>query len=447
MLCLAVGLLLMPVDRVMAQAVPAGSGDTNPADQPLPGQDLGSGLTLNQGVNAINAENESFDRFGLGLAASGGEITNFFGTQTNQQNATYAQFMADAGVILRTSRTTFFALYQPQYNVYPQFSEVNNYGQSMFVNFAHAMTERTAIGWNTTAARYLSLNQFLPQSLGIGGIGVVVPTLGVQLRENSFELTNAAASLSLRHLYSSQTTFTATLTGAYFLMAPSEVTGANPGISERLITGGADLRLEYQWTPRNTVGVEATPIYVYGISPSGHQAAETLQATYQRQLSATWTARVGAGPFWLQSSYPQFGSSQITSYAVSASLSRQVRQSQFAVGYNRALLVNFLEPATVANSFSSNARIPFGRKWILTGAGSYFHEAGSGSYGPGHFYGGSAQMGYQVTRKMQLFALYSVNAETFPTGVALQTYGFTQNWFGGGIRFNLGNATAPGGAQ
>ena len=93
----------------MGQAVPAGSGDTNPADQPLAGQALGSSLSLNQGVNAINAENESFERYGLGLAASGGESTNFLGTQTNPQNAAYIQFTADGGLMLQTSRTRYFA--------------------------------------------------------------------------------------------------------------------------------------------------------------------------------------------------------------------------------------------------------------------------------------------------------------------------------------------------
>ena len=58
------------------------------------------------------------------------------------------------------------------------------------------------MSWGTTAARYLSLNEYLPQNLGIGGIGVIVPTPGEQLRDNSFELTNVATSLSLRYLMS-----------------------------------------------------------------------------------------------------------------------------------------------------------------------------------------------------------------------------------------------------
>ena len=217
MLCVALCILLMSAGRARAQAVPAGSGDTNPADQPLPGQTLGSSLTLNQGANAIGAENESFDRYGLGMGASGGEVTNFFGTVTNQQNASFVQFTADAGLMLRTSRTSYFALYQPQYNVYPDFTGANNFGQSFFLNIGHSVSEHTAIAWNATAARYLSLNQYLPQSLGIGGVGVVVPTLGAQLKEDSFELTNAATNVSLRHLLSPEMSLTATLTGAYFL--------------------------------------------------------------------------------------------------------------------------------------------------------------------------------------------------------------------------------------
>ena len=105
--------VMMPADKAVAQAVPAGElppGEGNPADQVLPGQSLGSNLSLNQGVNAINAENQSFDRFGLGLSASGGEQTNFLGTQTNQQTASYAQFMADGGVLLRSEQNPLFSL-------------------------------------------------------------------------------------------------------------------------------------------------------------------------------------------------------------------------------------------------------------------------------------------------------------------------------------------------
>ena len=77
---------------------------TNPADQPLAGQDLGSSLTLNQGVNAINAENESFERYGLGLSASGGWITDFLGTQTNHQGAAYMLFGASGGLKLNSEQ-------------------------------------------------------------------------------------------------------------------------------------------------------------------------------------------------------------------------------------------------------------------------------------------------------------------------------------------------------
>ncbi|MGB7196974.1 MAG: hypothetical protein WBG23_01635, partial [Acidobacteriaceae bacterium] len=220
-LVLVLAWLLMSGARAMGQAVPAGSGDANPADQPLAGQDLGSSLSLNQGVNAINAENQSFDRFGLGLAASGGEQTNFLGTQTNQQSAGFAQFTADGGLVLRSSRTRYFLLYQPQFNWYPSYSAVNNFAQSGFQSIDHVLSDRAGVTWNTTAARFLSLNQYLPQTLGIGGIGVVVPTLGTQLLENSFEMTNAATNVTFRYLMSPKMTFTGTATGAFFLMVPA----------------------------------------------------------------------------------------------------------------------------------------------------------------------------------------------------------------------------------
>jgi hypothetical protein len=444
---------LLPGARATAQAVPAGElppGESNPLEPLLPGQTLGSNLSLNQGVNAINAENQSFERFGLGLSASGGDETNFFGTQTNQQSAAYAQFGADGGLLLHNERTRYFLLYQPQYNIYPQYSDVNNFSQRGFQSLAHAISERSALQWDTTAARYLSLNQYLPQSLGIGGIGVVVPTQAAQLQEDSFEVTNAATTINFKYLINTRMTFSGTATGAFFLMVPSDLQSAspNPDLAERFLTIGGDARLTYQLTLRDTVGGAITPIYIDGISPSGHESAETVQATYARNLTPTFTATVAAGPLFIQSSGADIGSFSATSYALNASLSRKLRQSEFSVNYTRAILVNLLEPAIVSNSIGSTAYLTFGNNWIFTGSGSYTHNAGNGqAYGPGHVYGGSAQIAYQVGKDMQLFALYSLLSESFSSAVNAPSLGFTRNQFGGGIRFNLGNPITRGGIQ
>jgi hypothetical protein len=401
-------------------------------------------------VNAINAENQSFERYGLGLSASGGDETNFFGTQTNQQSAGYGQFAADGGLLLHNERTRYFLLYQPQYNIYPQYSNVNNFSQRGYQSLAHAISARSALQWDTTAARYLSLNQYLPQSLGIGGVGVVVPTLGTQLEEDSFEVTNAASTINYKYLINTRMTFSATGTGAYFLMVPSRVMSSvpNPNLTERFLTVGGDVRLTYQLTLRDTVGGALTPIYIDGISPGGHESAETLQATYARELSPTFTARVAAGPLFIQSSGADIGTFNDTSYSINASLSRKLRQSEFSVYYTRAILVNLLEPAIVSNSIGSSAYLGFGNNWIFIGAGSYTHNAGNGQlYGPGHVYGGSAQLAYQIGKDLQLFALYSITSQSFSTAVNAPSLGFTRNQFGGGIRFNLGNPVTRGGLQ
>jgi hypothetical protein len=439
--------LLMSGGRAMGQAVPAGSGDTNPADQPLAGQDLGSSLTLNQGVNAINAENESFEHYGLGVSASGGEITNFLGTQANPQGAAFLQFAANGGLKLQTSRTRYYLLYQPQYYMYPQYSQVNNFSQSVFQSLTHDFSAHTAMSWGTTAARYLSLSEYLPQSLGIGGIGVIAPTPGEQLLNSSFELTNVASSLTLRHLMSSKMTFTATMTGAYFLEVPTFVVGSTTYPAQRFITSAADLRFDYQWRPRDAVGVAVTPIYVYGVTPSGHQSAEAVQGTYQRQLTPTWTASVGAGPLFVQASGSDVAHVTNLSYAVSGSIIRQLRQSQFMAGYSRALLVNLLEPAVVSDTFSGNAYLPKGTHWIFSGAGTYFHTAANSYSGNEHVISGSAQASYQLSTQMQFFAQYSLISQTYSFGSAQRSSGFTRNQFGGGIRFNLGNAITHGGVQ
>ncbi len=458
MLAVAGWQLMAPVNRAVGQAVPAGElppGETSPTDQLLPGQSLGSNLTLNQEVNAINAENQSFQRFGLGLSASGGEETNFLGAQTNQVSAGYGQFTADAAVLLHNERTRYFLLYQPQYNLYPKFSQVNNFSQMAFQNLTHAMSDRAGLEWDTTAARYLSLNQFLPQSLGIGGIGVVVPTLGVQLLQDSFEVTNLATTLTFKYLINSRTTFAGSATGSFFMMIPFPVTTTSTStapspqeLAERFIASGGDALLSYQLTLRDAVGAEITPVYIYGLNGAGDEAAETVQATYARELSPTFTASVGVGPLFIQSSSFQLGSVKVgslqtTSYAINASLSRQMKQSQFAVNYSRAILVNLLEPPIVANSVNSNAYLGLGNNWIFTGAGSYTHDGGAGAlFGPGQFYGGSAQIAYQVAKSIQFFALYSVFSESFSLGTNQPSFGFTRNQFGGGIQFNLGNPIA-----
>jgi hypothetical protein len=450
-LSISLCLLAVATRKATAQAVPAATwpiGDTSPADQPLPGQMLGSDLTLNQGVNAINAENESFDRFGLGLSAQGGLETNFLGTQTNQITTGIMQFGAEAGLQLHNERTRFFALYQPQYNVYPAYPEINNFAQRYFQSLTHDFTARSSIAWGVTGARFLSLNQYAPQTLGIGGLGIIVPTLGTELRQDSFESTNAATSIRYQYLLSTRTTLTGTLTGGFFLLIPADISSPNRGITERFFTSGADLRLDYQWSPSTTVGAEITPIYIYGLQPHGHEVAETVQATYHRQITATLSARVGAGPLFIQYSSPLFGSLQETSYAITGVVTRQLRQSQFSVGYNRAFLVNLLSPAVVSNSVNGNAYLPFHGHWIYTGTATYARDAGSSNtFGTGQFVGASTQLAYQVARRFQVFALYSVISERFSSGTGSSSQGFTRNQIGGGIRFNLGNPMTSGGMQ
>jgi hypothetical protein len=450
MLCFAVCMLPILVRHAAAQAVPAATwpaGDTSPADQPLPGQQLGTNLTLNQGVNAINAENQSFDHFGLGLQALGGAQTNFLGTQTNQQTAGYAEFSAEGGLLLGTSRTHFFALYQPQYNIYPQYSDVNNFGQHLYLALNRTLAQRAEFSWDTTGARFLSVNQYLPQTLGIGGIGIVVPTIGNQLLQNSYEVSNAATSLRLRYLMSTRMTFTGTLTSSFFLLVPSAFYESKGYYSERLITSGADLRLDYQLTPRDTVGAAITPIYIYGLSPTGHQAAETAQVTYQRQLTPKLTVNVGAGPLFIQSSSSLFGSTQDISYALNAGIARQIRQSQLQVNYSRAFVVNLLSPAIASNSFGLNAYFPITKQWIVIGAATYAHQGGTPQYGAVTVYGGSAQVAYLVAPKLQIFGQYSLTSQKFNQNLSLEKFGFTRNQFGGGIRFNLGNPITRGGVQ
>lgn len=444
--CVVFCLLAIPPESASGQAV-SPSGNLNPAAEPLAGQTLGTDLTLNQGVNAINAENESFDRFGLGLQGSGGVITDFFGTKTNQVNAGYAQVMGDAGVLLRSSRTRYFALYQPQYNIYPQYSQVNSYTQTFFQTLTHHFTERTGIEWNTTGARYLSLNEYLPQVLGIGGVGIVVPTPGQQLLEDSFQVTNAATSLHVRDLISERMTLDATVTGAFFLIVPHGVQTPGTNATERFITSGGDLQLTYQLNPRVAIGGEVTPIYTYGLFPNAHQVVETAQAIYQRQLTATLVLKVGAGPLFAQSSSPDYGSVQANSYAVNASLTRQVRQSQFSLAYQRTFLVNLLQPAAVSNTVGANAYLPFHGNWVALGGASFTHDAGNKVYGAATVFGGSAQIAYLVAPRLQLFARYSVSTQRFNTIAGVQAYDFTRNQISGGIRFNLGNPFITGGIQ
>lgn len=459
MMSALVCMILLPVGRAAAQAVPAGTapgGDTSPYDQPLIGQSLGSDLTLNQGATAIEAENESFNRYALGLQVEGGAQTNFLGSQTNQVTAAYTSFTADAGLNLHTQRTQYFLLYQPQYNVYPQFSSINNFAQTFYQTLDHAVTEHVGVSWDLTAARYLSLDQYLPQSLGIGGIGIVVPTLQTELLQNSFEVTNAATVMKLQYLISERMTFTGALTGGYFIMIPADRSATTPTTipTERFVTAGADLKLTYQWTAKDSVGGELTPIYIYGVKPSGNLKAEALQAIYTRQLNATTSVSVGAGPLFFQASIPSFGSTNEVSYALTAGVSRKIRQSQQSASYSRAFLVGFLSPAIVANEFSANSQVPLPHHWLATGAFNYTSEATSGSFGTqagdqygGSLYGGTARIAYLIGKRAEVYGLYARFSQDLSYGQTQSAYNFTQNKFGGGIRFNLGNPNTNGGQQ
>jgi hypothetical protein len=447
--CSVLFLAAFATHPAFGQAVPAATwpaGNSAPDQQPLASQQLGSNLTLNQGVSALAAENEIFQHLGFGLEALGGAETNFFGTQTDQETVSFAQFTGQIGLRIKNPRTEYFALYEPGYHLYPAYSDVSNFSQSFFQNLTHEFTQRSGIAWGVTAARYLSLNQFLPQNFSVGGIGIVAPVNGAFLRENSFEITNVGTQIIYRYLMGPRLTFTGSLTSGLFIDLPADVSGT-VRFSQRSVPSGADLRLDYQWTPRDTIGGELTPIYIYGIDPPGHVLAEAVQISYRRQLTPNLSARAAAGPLFVQGSSPTFGSINDTSYALSASVSRQIRQSQFSVGFNRAFVVDFLSPSLVSNSLSGTAYLPIRRHWIFTGTANYTRDSGQGAYGSEAFYGGTAQLAYQVGARLQLFARYSVQAQDFNQQANLTAYNFVRNQFGGGIRLTLGSATPTGGMQ
>ncbi len=408
-------------------------------------------MTLNQEAGTIDAENQSFDRYGLGLQAEGGAQSNFFGTPTGQVTASYISFTADAAAFLRTTRTRYYVLYEPQYSVYPQYSDINHFSQRAFFHLTHAFSEHLGMEWDTTAARYLSLNQFLPQTLGIGGIVVVVPSvLASELLQNSSQATNAATSISVRYLINTRMTFSGSVTGAYFLSVPKDPTKANGQGhvdsrigTQRFITSGGDFQLNYQLTPRDTIGADFTPVYFYGFLPKGQDSAETLQFIYQRQLNPTLSVHAGAGPLFVQASSPKTGSVHDISYAINGGLSRQLRQSQFSLNYSRAFIVSFLTTQMVAHQVGFSAYIPFGKNWLSTSSANYAHQAGSNTYGNGTIYGGTTQIAYLFGPKLQLYASFSRISQNLSLGNP-QNYAFTQNKFGAGIRFNLGRPTRGG---
>jgi len=245
---------------------------------------------------------------------------------------------------------------------------------------------------------------------------------------------------------SARSTFTASLTSSWFLFVPIDISGATGQYSERFTVSGADFKYQYQWDLRDSIGVEATPVYTYGLNPYGHDVDETLELLYQRQLSATWTASVGAGPLFIQSTGPAYGSVQDVTYAANASLSHQIRESQFALSYQRAFIVSFLEPALASDEINFNTHVPISKHWIVTSNFLYVRELGSIQAGSGTIYGGSGQAAYQIGSRAQLFAQASRLSQSYNFGLP-QPYAFTQNQFSVGIRLNVGNPITRGGTQ
>lgn len=447
--CLAGLLLPVLATRVLAQAVAAADGTPlgdvdNPGQQPLPGQELGSTLTLNQEVGAVNAENQEFHLFGIGGESYSGVQSNFFGTATDPKTATYTNLSLDLGLQLQSAHTNFFALYQPAYNIYPQYGDLSNFGQHYFHHLEHNLSARAAFAWDATAARYVTLNQYLPPTIGIGGVGVVVPNAQTQLLQNSFEMTNFATVLTFHYLASERMTFSAALTGSYFAIAPVQRSPAEFASDQKFTANGADLRLDYQLTPKDSIGVAVTPVYILGLTPSGHDTDEVVQATYQRQLTKTLSVRVGAGPLFIQAYSPTVGNVNDTNYAVNASLARKIKQSQFALSYGRAFVVSFLAPGTVAHSVGFDSYVPLSRNWIVTSNVTYVRDIANGQNNSGTLYGGSGQLAYQILPKTQLVMQYSRISQSSLLGQSTP-YNFSRNQIGGGVRFNFGSPVAAGG--
>jgi hypothetical protein len=362
--------------------------------------------------------------FALSAQTLAGYDSNFFLLPVDAQGNNFdgMQFLLHYDVA--SDRLGFQMNYTPGFTIYPGYPALTTNTQGYSQTLDYRWSNDTVLYWAAAGSRVPSYDGiFLPETLNVGAISVVLSNLVSSIANNTEIIDTAYSTLGVAHALGQHDIINYSGTGSWMELKQEKVTPGTVPFGLRDQTLSADIQYQHLLDLQRSVGLELTELYIRGMEPAGQQTTEVLMATYKTPVFGKTIASIGAGPLYTHASTHPSVLLKGTSYAATAGLSRQVKDTQFNVLYSRGYELGFVGGAYISHSIGGGFTTPLTHHLVANGSmGLVFSSEPSTTPGTpsGSFYeqGYTGRMDYKLNKQNALYFLYarsqfSAGASTF----------------------------------
>ncbi|HEX4020245.1 MAG TPA: hypothetical protein VHX63_03795 [Acidobacteriaceae bacterium] len=316
------------------------------------------------------------------------------------------QFLAHYEIA--SDRLGFQADYKPSFTFYPGLSALTSNSQSYSQRLQYRWTARTAMYWTALGAMYPSYaNLVLPQSLSVGGVSIILANAATDLAQSTVNTANASTTIGVLHALGERDNVELSATGSWQQLIHQFVPPGTTPFNIRYQTLGADLKYLHALRPQQAIGFEFTELYVRGMEPRGQQTSEALLLNYQGAITQHTTFSIGAGPLFNHASAHPNVLLTGTSYAITASVAREIKLSQLYVQYQRAYQVGFIYGSMLSSIVSGGYIVPVTQHLTANlGASLVLSHALFAQQGSFNQQGYTGRLQYAFNKHNSLYFLY-----------------------------------------
>ncbi len=424
---------------------PAEPTAPNPAPQ-YPGSsgydfensDANSLAFVNSNANSVRYVDRSHGPLNIGLEFRTSYADNVFDSPQQTQSGVYFLAGAPISYIHGTNQSRFVANYRVDGAIYPSYSEINSVSQVYLHRYERNTSEVTSFYWDFTAGRVSSLGQYLPALIPVGGTGVVPPSVGTAVLENSYTVSNVVTSFGVNHKFSEKDSISASATGGWLEEAQDKPAAGVPRQILRDEPLGGNVKWEHLVRPTTAIGAELTDLYVRGLAPVGHENYTAVEGTFRYNWTQYLSMRAAAGPlFNVSNSTTAAGNSHNLTYAVNAGISYSTIFARISGEYSRVIQLQYLAAPTPAQQISAVFDRSISRTMDLTVDARFVHSDAGPSVVSQTNYGLTGRVDRYITRNFSIFitaARFSLSSP--PSNGTPLSYG--RDEVAGGIHYSIG---------
>jgi hypothetical protein len=415
--------------------VPANADDTDP-NYPQVGDSNPLGY-VNANANSVLLTDHQQAPFNASIELRGSYTPNVFASSQNTMADGYFAGAAPVGYRFENADTRFSANYRIDGYIYPGYPEVNSISQVYTHRLQHRSSEETSYSWDVATGRTSSVGQYLPAVIAVGGTGVVQPTVGQNVAQNSYTTSNIVTDIGIVHRFTEVDRITATATGGWIEQHEIVAAAGVPAEILRSEPVGVDIQYDHRITAKSSLGAEVTDLYLRGLAPVGHENYAVTEATFKRKFSPYLAAEVAAGPLFSRQTSAQTGAASTTGYAANAGFDYDTTFARVTVNYSRVIQLQYQAAPVIANQVFGVFDRPISRDFDLTLVGRYIHSGSAVGEPAQDNLSLTGRLGYYLTSRLQLFvsgARFQLVSAPLPT----RPLSYNQNVFSGGIDFLFG---------